>query len=290
MVIIRKEKTGIALFLYGDHGSGKGLIFSTLLGALMGAGEAGGAFKYIQGLALLVGRFNGTTGNRLLICGDEVDARTKRSSGTLKSMITEKTRNVEKKGKEVQETNDVSNLVITTNDADAIMVEETDRRYFIQEIPLPAMGVEERIKYFDTLSDVCEDPLYCPEFYVWLKNTVENDRGIMAINLRSIPVTQAKLDRMNDDQHPMYQWLQERYMNSPSWVAGDTVVQHVLYTSFCGDERFGKMKTTPQTFTKMFKKIGFEEGPSGRGRCWKMMTYEDFKAAMIATKKWNSNL
>lgn len=288
-VIIKKQKTETAIILGGEQGCGKGLVINKLIGQGVIGGD-GGAYKQINGLNLLVGRFNGATGGKILICGNEVDARTKHKSDALKEVITENTRNLEKKGKEATEIRDFSNIIITTNNIDCIKIDETDRRYFIQDLPLPQMDVDARAQYFDDLSDACDNPLSAPEFYMWLKTTVENTPEIMSVNLRKIPYTKAKRIRMIDDQHPMYRWLQERYVNNPSWTVGDIVIQNDLLRSFQTDELYKNLKTTPQQFTKMFEKLGFEAGPERCGRCWKMMSLEDFKSAMQACAKWNDSL
>ena len=288
-VIIKKQKTETAIILGGEQGCGKGLVINQLIGQGVIGGD-GGAYKQINGLNLLVGRFNGSTGGKILICGNEVDARTKHKSDALKEVITENTRNLEKKGKEAAEIRDFSNIIITTNNIDCIKIDETDRRYFIQDLPLPQMDAEARAQYFDDLSFACQNPLSAPEFYVWLKTTVESTPEIMSVNLRKIPYTKAKQTRIMDDQHPMYRWLQERYVNNPSWSVGDIVIQYDLLRSFQTDELYKNLKTTSQQFTKMFEKLGFEAGPERNGRCWKMMPLEDFKSAMIACGKWNDTL
>jgi putative DNA primase/helicase len=239
---------------------------------------------------LLVGRFNYATGGKLLICGNEVDARTKHKSDALKDVVTEDTRNLEPKGKEAVEIDDFTNLIITTNNIDCVKIEETDRRYFIQDIPLPKMDTETRMKYFEDLTDACDNPLSAPEFYAWLKHTVENDMSIRNIKLRKIPYTKAKQSRILDDQHPMYRWLQERYVNNPSWETNDNVVQYDLLRSFQTDDLYKNIKTTSQQFTKMFEKLGFQAGPERLGRCWKMMPLEEYKSAMIACGKWDDTL
>lgn len=289
-VIIEKQKTETAIIFGGEQGCGKGLVINRLIGQGVIGGGNGGAYKQINGLNLLVGRFNGSTGGKILICGNEVDARTKHKSDALKEVITENTRNLEKKGKEAAEIRDFSNIIITTNNIDCIKIDETDRRYFIQDLPLPQMDAEARAQYFDDLAIACQNPQSAPEFYVWLKKTVENTPEIMAVNLRKIPYTKAKQNRILDDQHPMYRWLQERYFNNPSWSVGDTVIQYDLLRSFQTDDLYRNLKTTSQQFTKMFEKLGFEAGPERNGRCWKMMPLDAFKSAMIACGKWNDNL
>ena len=289
-VIIKKQKTETAIILGGEQGCGKGLVINQLIGQGIIGGGNNGAYMQINGLNLLVGRFNGSTGGKILICGNEVDARTKHKSDALKEIITENTRNLEKKGKEAAEIRDFSNIIITTNNIDCIKIDETDRRYFIQDLPLPRMDAESRAQYFDDLSYSCQNPLSAPEFYVWLKNTVEGMPEIMTVNLRKIPYTKAKQTRILDDQHPMYRWLQERYVNNPSWSIGDIVIQYDLLRSFQTDELYKNLKTTSQQFTKMFEKLGFEAGPERHGRCWKMMSLEDFKSAMMACGKWNDTL
>ena len=289
-VIIEKKKTEVAIILGGEQGSGKSMIVNKLIGQkIMGEGSIG-AYKSISGLNLLVGRFNGSSGGKLLICGNEVDARTKHKSDTLKDIITEGTRNIERKGKEAEEVKDFSNIIITTNNSDCVKIEETDRRYFIQDIPRPKLGVEEYIEYFDNLADVCDCELSAPEFYMWLKTTVENDASIRNINLRKIPYTKAKQIRMQEDQHPMYRWLQEKYLNNKTWADGETVVQYDLLKLFQNEELYRNIKTTPQQFTKMFERLGFERGPERLGRCWKMMPLDDFVNKMKFNGKWNTEI
>jgi hypothetical protein len=287
-VIIRKTKTNIALLFFGSQGTGKSIFWDDFIGKRV-MGE--NAFYQMTGMGHLVGRFNSPTSGKLLICADEVDARTKHKCDVLKTSITQKTRNTEKKGKDAETVRDFSNLVITTNHSDAIKIEETDRRYFVQEITTWWNTIQEKDDYFNALGDLVDDePLAAPEFYMWLKNTVENNDDFSKINLKHIPMTQAKQDRMLDDTPPCYTWFQERFQGCQTWSDGDVILQNDLLKMMVSDERFRNVKITPNAFTKMFTTLGFEPGPQGRGRCWRMPPFDKFKANMISARKWNSDI
>ena len=70
----------------------------------------------------------------------------------IKSFISDPTMKIEPKGVNPYTINNISNFILFTNHRDAIIVEESDRRYAIFE-----MGVSHRndSQYFDMIREKC---------------------------------------------------------------------------------------------------------------------------------------
>lgn len=89
----------------------------------------------------LTSDFNNWAEGRQFIIGDEITLDDKRhTSGVLKSMLTNKTVRINRKGIEAYEIPDCTNYYFTSNEPLAIMLEQGERRTFVQHVAEEPVG------------------------------------------------------------------------------------------------------------------------------------------------------
>jgi hypothetical protein len=124
----RREKTTTAWVLSGIQGTGKGVLFSKILRPLFGA-------KYCvqKQLGALEDKFNADMEMALIYNFDEgqvIDSpKAREAYARFKNMITEETADIRAMRANSIQVMSFTNFIITSNDYDAIGIEETDRRF-----------------------------------------------------------------------------------------------------------------------------------------------------------------
>ncbi|MCE5247614.1 DUF3854 domain-containing protein [bacterium] len=123
------EKLFTAAVVHGvGQGTGKSLLGYTI-GKIHGAG-----FSEINSEHLRA-PFNEWLVNKTFILGDDVTGQTsRRDADLLKKLVTQKTLRVNQKYVPSYEVADCANYYFTSNQPDAIFLEDEDRRYFIHEV------------------------------------------------------------------------------------------------------------------------------------------------------------
>ena len=143
------ELAHVAVVLQGDVGVGKSFVPNEV-GKLLG-------HHYIQVSSSkhLVGNFNAHLQDKLLNFADEAFFHGDKSSqSTLKTMITEKMRMVEKKGFDVQIAVNYTRLIMASNDQHVINAASRERRYFVLKVPSTR---KEDAPYFKAIAKELED-------------------------------------------------------------------------------------------------------------------------------------
>lgn len=179
------RKTGTAVVLYSDtQGSGKNIIFDTL-GKVLGK-----YYLKLQSSTDFAQRFNSQFQNKLMIVGDEIDARMKDKSNELKDVITRVKINIEFKGKETFTIDDFGNYVFTTNNENVFKVSITDRRMAIFHT------IEKKIskKVIDAILKIQEDDNLLAQLMTYFLN-----RDISKFVVSEIPMTEHKTDLVKMD-------------------------------------------------------------------------------------------
>ncbi len=120
------EIAGVAIVIRGDPGTGKSFI-PTHLARLLGP-----HFVHISSTKHLVGNFNAHMQDKLLVFGDEaIFHGDKQSQSSLKTLITEHTRMLERKGVDAAAMPNYTRLILASNDEQVIHAQGYERRYFV---------------------------------------------------------------------------------------------------------------------------------------------------------------
>jgi hypothetical protein len=174
------NKKGTSIGIKGKQGSGKSVIFDDLiiqkiLGTDYGLHTENDPFE---------GNFNGILKGKLLVNMDEGSwDTTRKTSGKIKSCITQMTEKIHEKHKPERIYTNYKRFVFTTNEEWIVKVGDRDRRYFILECS------DKRIKDFTYFNELwtCIEDLECQEQFLY--DMMNYD---IKINLRDIPMTEEK--------------------------------------------------------------------------------------------------
>ena len=179
------KRTEIAILLQGGQGSGKTLPCDILFNHVFGH-EIGGC---ASGLSSLTQRFNGSTMNKLFCKIDELSVVDGDSFNAcfdkMKSLITDRQVQIEKKGMEHIMIDNYCNFIMTTNHRHTVKIEADDRRYAIFEV---SNKYKQNTNYFADFMDILDNQYAGDNLYTYFKNYPEEDM----VNLRRIPMTDIK--------------------------------------------------------------------------------------------------
>ena len=180
MVQQPEEKPPVAILLKSVEGTGKGTFYE-LLKAVLGKN----AYQ-VNGNGQLVGRFNSIIDGRLLVFGDEVDMTDKRQYDKLKSLISEKTQSVERKGLEPEPVRVLARFIFTGNHDHLIKAGTNERRWLVLE---PSPKNQNNSNYWESLYKSISGVAPGKFLYCLLKKDLSH------FNIRKPPVTQGLIDQ-----------------------------------------------------------------------------------------------
>lgn len=121
------SKPGTALVVHGVQGSGKSLVFE-MIGELMAA-----HYLSLGNGEQLTGRFTGHFAGAILVVSEEASFPAGPAAQVLKNLITALMHALERKGKDIVQSPNLSRIVIITNKAHSIAAEEKSRRFCVLE-------------------------------------------------------------------------------------------------------------------------------------------------------------
>lgn len=247
---------GVAIVLRSDQGTGKGLLMQ-YLGKMLGS-----HYKAVTGMKHLVGQFSGHLEDAVLVFADEVAwDGSKADAGTLKGMITEPTRMLERKYADALPVRNCVHVVIASNEQLVVPAEMSDRRYCMVDVSNDRIGAAE---YFEKLVQEMEGK--GPAALLSLLQS----HDILQYNPAKFPVTQAKIDQQLEFLDPVETWLLE-IVETGEAISGsandcgswpDRIPKRELYNEFITwfNRRHLKVQVPTQArFTKTLKVHGFED-------------------------------
>ena len=161
MVQRPEKKTQVAVSLYGEEGCGKGIIFEFFRKEVLGSFCS---FQTATPENDLFGRFANGALHRVFIQVDEVKSLHEHND-KLKDFITNETLNYEKKGKDTIVVRNISNLLLTSNNENALTVSSTDRRFALFRCSSIYRGNRE---YFNELGKHLRNPQVARAFFQFL--------------------------------------------------------------------------------------------------------------------------
>ena len=153
-----ERKSQVAISLYGAQGCGKGIIFEFLRQKVLGE-EC--SFQTSKPEIDLIGRFANGALNRVCIQVDEVKSLHEYAD-RLKDLITNQTINYEQKGRDTMVVSNLSNIILTSNNANALTVSADDRRYVLFHCSSVYKGDP---AYFNALGSHLDRPEVARAFY-----------------------------------------------------------------------------------------------------------------------------
>lgn len=182
----------VAIALRGGQGTGKSL-FATTLGGLFPM-----HFIHATNPDHLTGKYNAHMKECLLIFSDEaIKPTSKVAKSALKTLITENTRLIEYKGKDVIPVSNYTWVILASNEENIVPAEIGDRRFFITDV---GDGNKRDREFFGQLVSDMENGGY-GALYRYLDN-----RDISNIDLTKFPRTAAKMEIVLANMSPIHRW------------------------------------------------------------------------------------
>ena len=262
-------KVGVALVILGKQGSGKTEFFTDIVCQLM----ARYANNNITNIEDIVGKFNASLENKKLIIINElmsVDMNKQLNSDALKSVITDKTVNINQKNEPVRLCENVANSIFVSNNEIPLKIEGNDRRYCVSETN------DEHVKDWDYFAKLSET-LKNPEFYENLF-TFFMMQDLSNVNLRNIPETEAKTTIQEASMSSYELFVRENY-DLINDITGPELFE--LYNEFIKQNRFRECSS--RTFITNIKPFTGEQqvkrinGKAQRVYSLKADVYEKYK-------------
>lgn len=189
------QKPGVAVILKAGQGTGKGS-FLEPLGQIIGS-----HYCYANRPDVLTGKFNSLLENKVLIFADEAFFGSKAATDQLKTLITEPTNTIERKGVDRITVPDFSRIIMASNKDGIVSIEEDERRYFYLEVSEERKQDQE---YFGKLRDLIDNGQLAGKLLDLLQRWDIND-----FNPRVVPKTQALTDQKINNLAPLARWLFE---------------------------------------------------------------------------------
>lgn len=139
----------VAIVLRGGRGTGKSF-FAVQLGKLLGR-----HFLHVSNSSHLTGNFNSHLRDLVLLFGDEAFyAGDKRHASILKTLITESTLTIERKGVDVETAPNYIHLIMASNDMHVVPAGGDERRYMVLDV---GTGNQQDTQYFSHIARAMDE-------------------------------------------------------------------------------------------------------------------------------------
>ena len=175
----------VALAMIAKQGTGKGFFLTFMKYILRAVNVA-----EVAGIGPITQKHNTVMQNKRLVVINEMSSTKdefKSNFDKIKTYITDPVISIEPKGVNPYQIDNISNFLLFTNHQDAIIVEESDRRYAIFEM---ADIHRNDTAYFDMLESKCFNQEVANAFYTSLLD-------FPAMSIRSIPNTELRQEMIN---------------------------------------------------------------------------------------------
>lgn len=177
------RKTEVAIILYGKEGTGKGFLNENFFIEYVFGSHVSGS---TQGIVSLTQRFNSFIDRKLFVCANEVilEKNNKLLYEKLKAIITDKSITIENKGIDLlRECPSYLNLILTTNNLDAVKIGSSDRRFVCLET---SDTYKNDLTYFNKLRSACNQRT-ADIFYTYLLNIpkIRDVRNLIKTELKA---------------------------------------------------------------------------------------------------------
>ncbi|MFC3315212.1 primase-helicase family protein, partial [Falsigemmobacter intermedius] len=216
------RKVGSAVSFRSRQGGGKGIFIAGVLGKIYGE-----YFRHFDKLETITGRFNTGMSEALFIFLDEAFfTRNREAANQLKTLITEDTVNIERKGKDIVVKEALFDIFTATNFEMAASLEESDRRYTVFDLGEEVMPKE----YFDALKAEMDDG-GVEAFFGHLLSIDLNSEEYRDIDITKPYETDARLQQKMLNFTPLQEWWYEVLSNGYFPIKDNPVIMWETYQS-----------------------------------------------------------
>jgi hypothetical protein len=257
------EPLGISIVMRGEQGGGKG-VFVEFIGALFHRHH----FSHLTKMDQAIGRFNKAILGKIILFLDEAAAEdAMRNHGTFKSLITDKTIQIELKGIDGDSVDNLAHIFIATNNERSVPTDEGDRRFFFLKVSdrfaFERCPAAVRKAYFDQLHAAVKDPAALGAFLYFLQC-----RNISNFDRFDKVITGEELHQRRQSLRGSLRWLYhllavgEIHPNQ-GWLGGDEVYVNAYYQHYEDwSRKQGEAIADPGPWGKVIAKYLWEDGKS----------------------------
>lgn len=234
-------KTGVAIVITGDQGSGKN-VFTNVLCKILGSY----ANPNVNAIENIVGKFNTSLENKkLIICNEltSADANKYLDSDRLKSVLTEDRVELNQKCIAIRSIENVCNLIFVSNNNVPVKIEEGDRRYVVTHTSSSKIGDH---KYFDSLLSGFTEEFYENLFRYFMR------RDITKWNNRILPETEAKDDIVEASRSSYEMFISSCKSEFMKEVGYQTTQAYLDYQNYA--KKFGYISCSLKKFGSEMKR------------------------------------
>jgi hypothetical protein len=196
-IVQRGCKNGTALVFVSKQGSGKNIIGNFLCDKVYGTSITGA----VNDIKRITSRFNKILAHKVLTILDEVssvEGGSRRIYDKMKSLITESTQYIEKKGIDTIKIADYNNYILFSNNQKPLRIEESDRRYAMFRMSDKYKGMT---AYFQRLGEQLESG---DDFITYL-----NSLDLSSFSVSEFPETKFKIDQISASRDDVCIFLEE---------------------------------------------------------------------------------
>lgn len=224
-------KNGTAIVLFGKPGGGKNIFTNTLCKLMKRYSN-----RNVTNVEEIVGKFNTGLENKKLVVLNELSSaeNTKFNFDIMKSVITEKSINVNAKNENIRVVDNVANVIILSNHVMPIKIETSDRRYVIINVSDCKVG---DFEYFSNLIMSFKRESFYDNLLTFFMQ-----RDISTFNPRLIPMTEAK-ENLLEASKDKYQLFYEE--NKEEFDKGyNCALAYYGYCNYCTTNGYQKCSNT----------------------------------------------
>lgn len=257
----------VALVLRGGRGTGKSF-FAVQVGELLGR-----HFLHVSNGSHLTGNFNSHLRDLVLLFADEAFyAGDKKHASILKTLITETTITIERKGVDIETAPNYIHLIMASNDMHVVPAGGDERRFFVLDV---GTEQQQRSSYFSRIAEQM-DSGGREALLHYLRSY-----DLSGFEVRDVPKTEAlheqKLLSLDPDQEWWYQKLRDGQLlrSGDGWpeevVQDDLVDDYIEHTRRFNIQRRGNQTALGRFLNRVcprirrIRKLGEREITSGDG-------------------------
>ena len=246
------NKPETAMIVIGDMGLGKDAIFNDLMTHILGVWNV----NRVDGIKGLLRKFNSSQEGKLLTIISEI-RDTENSSvndDKLKAIITNKTVNIEPKGKDPYAVQDKRRFIGFGNNKQCLNIDPKDRRYFVWR----SYAKIETQTYFTKLFNDINDVNVQQAFFNFLSHDT-----LASWNPRIIPSTDFKVELQRNTYHNVYRFIID-YVNENLMYSDtqekiiDTKTLFLEYTNWATENK-ERMASNKKNFVLKLNELGLVE-------------------------------
>ena len=235
----------VAVVMRGGRGTGKSF-FANQLGKLLGR-----HYLAVSNGSHLTGNFNSHLRDLVLLFADEAFyANDKKHTSILKTLITEPTLTIERKGVDVENAPNFIHLIMASNDEHVVPAGDRERRFFVLDV---GEGQQQNSKYFQAIAEEMDNGGREALLH-WLMN-----HDISDFHVRAVPQTKALRDQQIMSLSPEAEWWYHKLRTGslvwnkggwPQYIVNEDIVEDYVDNT----KRFHSYGKASQTILGVFLK------------------------------------